>query len=829
MSLENLEMVEKAVRVTDFVAASGFIRAVREDVQIIQCPSCGQDMWALASGFLCSNRSCFFRAGSVVDFLAWQHNGHFVKALEQLFREFGHQLQCFSTMPTEAVIATIAKTAYARRELFEFFLRLNYTREKTPFIVSCEGWMAKASIDADLMRSSVYPATAAQCQQLLKLLNNLGFSGTVPAEDCILFPFFGRHHSVAEIFMYPRKHQKWHRTSAFAHRFSYAGLLDASPLSPTNLCHNHTEAAQLMTHYQETAQNKACLGLFYNSSGKLDSYIPTDPCYLYDPVELAIQPAAFFAYAKNLRTKLHDLKSSDNSLPSIKWPVFIVDEVVQRIRKAGRLTPGVQLFVDSAALSTADQGHVLRELRNHRMIEAEQELMMYFRTVPVYKQGDYSLFATAGGYLVSKKHDIASSVTTFTVDLHSNLMFTNSSDLFHAGEMIFNGRRYPILLDNSALDNVRQFEALMRNAEARASVRDVERKMPAVKDRAGIKHVMAHLRNVVSNLDTAQGLASLGWNGRHDVFYSPYWCARDGAVQDTKFVFHPDSDILKIFYPTPPVLGDLTGKLSTGFCALIAQAVAMVTRSYMQMAIQPIQIKNTANAREILTAVFRGLGQRELCKLNFNSRGGQEIRDLEGFPFAAYGYSPGQLQRSTLPAFVLSEDGAEFAGAPNNEELQLAAAVLNKAVQATAVWMLQTQGKEFKREQSISLDVEMTREGQTLLRTVCGFSNWPEAPMRYQLFEKVLRLIPADQVRHYFQHFLAGQKVYFDYTKFAGAVDLDSLALELAGMAEYFDRTSQYFVLDALSATNALNCFYDARAFPEPIVAPPLEPGSPSQ
>ena len=536
------------------------------------------------------------------------------------------------------------------------------------------------------------------------------------------------------------------------------------------------------------------------------------------------------AYAKetpSLKVKLHELRFKENT-PQIAWAPFMLDEIVRGIRSKG-FSGETQLLLDTAKLGAADMAKLIATLRQQGLHSALAALDLYLQQAPVFQQDSWSLYSTPAGYFAARGDELRKAVTNFTIELETNLVFTDSSDLFHSGTVSFLGNRYPILLDHRHLDNPKDLEAVVRGAEAKGAKTDEEDVLPAVIEKTGLKLVVAHLRAAQARLPRAQGLSYLGWNRSKTRFCAPTWQTDITQKTDMRFTFHPDSEVLRAFSAEPPEDMALTGKLSSGMCGMIAQLVAMTARTYMGLPIRPVRVQDSQAARRILLVLFGGLGQKEIYRLAFNVRYAEEVRHLRGYPILASGYTSGQIEKSALPAFLLTDVGIPVAGDIQETELLLASGVLRRALQSVAAWLLKTEGKAFVRERSISNDVELTREGQWLLKTVCGFEKWPDAPIRYQVIEQVLRMIPADQVPNYFQHHLAGQKVYFTYAPFASTVDLTTLELELRSRCESFKRTPTFFVMDALTSTQILNNYYQEQAFPDPVPDPPLEPGGPNQ
>jgi hypothetical protein len=772
----------------------------------------------LPTGLLCSNKDCFFRAGSIVDYMAVR-TGSMRAAVELLVSQFKEQIVQLSQYQSSEIVPAITASAVAKRTLFEFFLRLRLDASDNISHAQAKGFLAAQSIDYEHVKASVYPATAEDMLTLQRLAGNLGIDIVVPSGPVILFPYFGNHHSVAQVIAV--QGTRSHYIKLLPYRFSLFALNEGRPDSSCQLSYEFYEAATLNSRYHSFDPAKICYGLWHNPFTRKMGVVPKQPIYLYNSDHDAKSINVVTAFSRSCSGLL---VSPDRGTP-LPWNAFLVTEVIRRLRKAGSLTSEIRLFLDTARPALNEQTQIFSELKKFNLYTLAGEIADYMRAGPVFQADNVSLFETPEGYYITRKEgDYKTQVANFTVQLETNLTFPDSDELFHTGYLTFQGCRYPLMLENRSLDRAQDFESSARSALAH---QDVEL-MPAVSDRAGVKHAQAYLRAMTATLPRVDGLMRLGWSGRRDSFVTPTCRIRETALE-THHVFHPSVDVLKSYRTTG--LEDLgyQGRLSPGLSALVAQATALVARSFLNLPVKPIQIRNSPSARHILLEVFRGLGQKEIIRLNFNIRANNtELRGTDGYPFVAYGYTTGQIERSTLPAFILGEEGTTLEGEVSTEELNYAAIMLCRAVCATAAFMIKTQGKDYRRQQAVSNETELAREGAWLIQEVCGM-EWTQSPARYQMIEQMLRTTPLEKVEEVFSHYLAGQRLYIDLRLLDTSVDPVTLELELSHMTTSFAKTRNYFSVDALSGMLILNNFYEDKAFPNPITGPPLDPSSPSK
>lgn len=826
MSLELLDSLENSIR------PSALLTRLLPDLSITytkdhattHCPACAQTLWILNQGFLCSNKDCTFRAGSVVDLLTLRpdNGGQVAKAVDTLLQEFVGELPQFDNLHKEELAQLLVQTALRKRGLFDFFIKLGRRNDRPISIVRNEAWLAQREISTEVLRRSVYCATEDNLLEFRDLCAALDLNITMPSSPAIMMPYFGNHHSVAHVVFIGKGGPL--RQQCIPYRFSFWGLNEGLPSQEIQLVNTYLTAAQNACNFSKYETNRSSYAIWYDSRTQRSGYIPEDPVFMHYDEEPIAAAAALHLLRPGLRAESKLLPVGPTGA-SYKWLNFLVAEALRQLLQEKKLTPAIQTFLDTSRIDIPEQQRLVTALHQHGLNGLATTVADYMKRGPVYRDEGIALYEEINGYYLSKKGVLRTPISNFTLKFKSNLVFPDHHDSYHSGSVVFNGVCSPLCLNRDALDSSRELETAVRGAWTRHGGGTL---VPSIGDRVGVKYLQAYIRSVTPKLPVGHGLNKLGWNEDRSVFYGPAWRVRE-KIENFEHTFHPDVNVLGFYntdiYEDAPLLGGL----SSGLCSIIAQAVAMVVRSYLYMPIQSICIQNTPFNRDLLKQVFAGMNQVDLVRLNPNVRTNTSVLPgLCGYPFVGCGYSHAQVKQATLPAFMLVEDGNMMFGEAEESEVKLASALLRQAVTKVALWMIQTEGREFNRIHSVSNEVELVREGQELLSSVCGFTQWPESPVRYQLLEKVLQNITPAEVPEVFSHHLEGQRLYIDRHKI-GDVDQVTFELELKNISKICEKTDNHFAIASLPGNQLINNFYQGKAFAAPISKPPSDPGSPPE
>ena len=787
------------------------------------CPSCGNQMQILDSGFFCPNQGCFFRAGSPIDYLR-ASVPTYEEALQQFRNMYGEAVRrACGAESWESIKAEFAKQAARQRRLFNYFLKLRQRNKPEPIgMVMLHSWLCKNGIDMESCSCSAFLADKEDLHGLRRLIAECGADDTIPdtVENVVLFPYFGNHHTIAEITVYDRASDKNYAVKIDPYRFVFSGLLEPGEGLQVQLCHNHIDAAVLNGRYRSFQLGKICYSVLCNPEEQEIGFMPESPVYMHKQDSKTEKEslrkirismiAALAAHYPKLEIAGHDFHDSPHPAPPVSWREFVVREFLALAEAEAGITAPVQTFLECARPSTAMLAEISRELRSRNLRRIAEELEAYSKAAVIFKDPKLTIHATTSGYTAIRKDSMRSAITNFTCEFDQNLVFPDSASVYHIGRMFFDGYEYPLIISSTDLDNPKQLESAARSSEMRFAGKKPSNLVPAVPDRKNAQHLIAHFRGSVCHLPRIEGTPFLGWDIHRRNFYGASWHVSENALESRASLMHPDLPNLGHFSAEELPMIPVTADLPDVICDVISQAAAMMARSYLHHPVQPIKFINSPENRTVLGAIFAGLGQQSVIPMAFNGRiSGSELPGLSGFPALTIGYNRSQTEKAELPVFMLLDTGCQFTETYDPDLLNRAAGVLRSVMARCAAWLLETQGKRFHRQASVLYDVAICREGEAMIREACNLPGWSTSETPYESIESALRQIPYDKVSDYFAHDLANQQVVFTFKKLK-VEDEAALEKDLQEVCQKLEMLSGMAVMDAMSAIELLCNFYQS-------------------
>jgi hypothetical protein len=420
------------------------------------------------------------------------------------------------------------------------------------------------------------------------------------------------------------------------------------------------------------------------------------------------------------------------------------------------------------------------------------------------------LFSTPYGYSVRKHSNDAytNNISNFTIELEQNIVFTESTDIFHAGHLLFNNDRYPIILKQEEIDKITELEKAARRAML--GVNNSEVHIPTIMERSGAKYLTTYLREQVSQLSKTEGIPMLGWSPRRSSFYAPYFIAdRKSSRLGNKYL-HPLIPTLSSFTTDISDVHMLHHDLPEVIVNILNQAAAFIVRTFLSMQIKPVPIYNNSESRRLLSEMFSALGQTSLLQLNQNMRG-EEIPGLRGFPFYAVGYSSAQINKSSLSAFILCDAGTVINENFSRDIIHKAQSTLRFITKRIAEWALQTQAENFQQEHSVSRANAYSKEGSQIIIDSCGLLSWPTSETLFTNLDNMLSCIRIDEVKDYFIRDINTHRLQIKKEAVHKANDPARLETELRSISRsVVVHADNSIDVDSDSMLEALNSFYHA-------------------
>jgi len=768
------------------------------------CPKCESKLFILDKEFVCENSLCTFRAGSSVDYLVAKGICKWDAAIETLNNILSDKLKNSVVYKNQKLVTGQLKN---KRRVFDFFLKsaLNGSHNNIK-IIQYRSALRAQGLDPDALKHSVFVLDAQEVERLKELIKNINPDKNLSISGAhIALPYFVNYHTISHLLVLKTPDSKPEKINILPSRTSFFSLLQRHPAcKKTKLAYTYAEAAKLNTQYSRVNPEMLCMHMMVDATASGESFVLPSATYIASG-----DSHADLRVAGTIQRYVPELKVSENkvALHSEYEPIpadeFILKCVVKELKK----NIPISNILPLVELNHRSRQALLEQLHANRYFAEADEVRNFFKTLPVFKDDKITLFSNPYGYSLKKhNNDIyTNNISNFTIELEQNIVFTESTDIFHAGNLLFNNDKYPIILRQEEIDKISELEKAARRATM--GVSNAEINIPTVMERSGAKYLTTYLREQVSQLGKTEGIPMLGWSPRRSSFYAPYFISdRKGSRVGKKYL-HPIIPTLSSFTTDISDVAALHHDLPEVMVNILNQAAAFIVRTFLSMQIRPLAIYNNSEGRRLLSEMFSALGQTTLLQLNQNMRG-EEIPGLRGFPFYAVGYSSSQINKSSLSAFILCDSGTVINENFSPDVIHKAQATLKFITKKIAEWALQTEAENFKQEHSVSRANAYSKEGAQIIIDSCGLMSWPSSKTPFENLDTMLSRIGIDEVKDYFIRDINAHKMQINKKAFSKVDDIAGLEQELKLISKSVTMTDEQIDVDAESMMEALNSFY---------------------
>jgi hypothetical protein len=768
------------------------------------CPKCESKLFILDKEFVCENSLCTFRAGSAVDYLVAKGVCGWDQSIETLNSILNNKLKNSIVYKNQKIITSQLKN---KRKIFDFFLKNAFNGSQNNIkLIQYRSALRSQGLDPEALRHSVFIVTAQETEVLKELIKNVypekNINITGPH---IILPYFVNYHTISHLLVLKTPDSKPEKINIMPSRTAFFSLLQRHPgCKKTKVAYTYAEAAKLNTQYSRVNPEMLCLHMMVDAKASGESFVLPSATYI------AIgENHSDLRVAGTLQRYIPGLTVSENKVglhadyAAIDANEFILKCVVKELKK----NIPISSILPLVELDHKSRQALLVQLHANRYFAEADEVRNFFKTLPVYKDDKITLFSNPYGYSIKKhNNDIyTNNISNFTIELEQNIVFTESTDIFHAGSLLFNNDRYPLILKQEEIDKITELEKAARRATMGVSNSEIN--IPTVMERSGAKYLTTYLREQVSQLPKTEGIPMLGWSPRRSSFYTPYFIAdRKGSRVGKKYL-HPVIPTLSSFTTDISDVCALHHDLPEVIVNILNQAAAFIVRTFLSMQTKPLPIYNNSEARRLLSEIFSALGQTTVLQLNQNMRG-EELPGVRGFPFYAVGYSSSQINKSSLSAFILCDAGANINENFSPDIIHKAQTTLKFITKKIAEWALQTQAENFQQERSVSRANAYSKEGSQVIVDACGLLSWPSSKTPFENLDNILSRIGIDEVKNYFISNVNIHKLQIKNEIFDVATNRQALEAELKSISKSVSFTKDTVDVDSESMLEALNSYY---------------------
>lgn len=803
LSIQSLEQTTSPIEIVNLLGRD--LYKCEQGNYTTKCPKCESKLYILDKEFVCENSNCTFKAGSVCDYLVAGAYCKWEQVIDTLNTILDGRLNNTSVIKNKKAIISSLQN---KRKLFDFFLRIALKGSHNNMAcLQYKSAIRSQGIDPDTLRWSVFIIGGEDVNILKGIINNTGDKRDFNFNSsCIVLPYFADYHTVSHLLVLNTPASRPEKIAVNPHRTSFFGLLQRHPnAKSTKLAYTYADAAKLNTQYGRMSPENICLHMLLDATANGTSFSLSNAEYVIteDTNDDFRAVAIIQKYIPSLKvnSRQTSIYKDETSIPSYK---FIIDCLITNLRKGINISS----LLEMAGLTPGNKQELLNRLHQERFFDAADEVRNFFKTLPIYTDDKITLFSNPFGYTMKKnsKDACTTYVSNFILELEQNVVFAESTDIFHAGSIIFDGNTYPVMLKQEELDRPVDLEKAVRRATL-GSPGEGENNLPTIKERGAAKYLTNYLRDNISSLPRTEGLPILGWSPRRTSFYTPYFIAdRKGARVGKKY-FHPTNQCLINFTTDITDVSQLYTDLPEELVHIINQAATFITRSFLSMPIRPITLYNNTEARTLLSGLFVGLGQTSVSQLNHNIRG-EDNPGLRGFPHYAVGYTFGQANKSSLPAFIMCDAGVKIESIYDQSVIEQGRRTLKYIVQKVAEWAIKTDAATFTQAHSVSRTNAYSIEGSNVIIDACGLTSWPSSQTPFENLDNMLSSIRFDEVKQYFIKDINRHVMQISKEALTVVKDIPGLERELQVISKQVQFTDTSLDVDAESMMDALNTYY---------------------
>jgi len=771
------------------------------------CPVCAQKMMIGEHDFICSSDLCTFRSGSFVDFIVASEKIPWENIIDSLDTILDGRLNGTSILRDKKDITKYLK---AKRKLIEFFIRISlYGSDNNITCLQYKNLLRGQGIDPDITRASLHIIGNDDSIVLSNILNSLGVQIKLSGTNIIL-PYYSNYSTIANLILLRSPQSKPERITVHASRLSYFGLpsLDIYK-NKIRLAYTYSEAAKLNTSYERVSPELKALHFLYDAKASghyLD--LPYSVYVITSGSNDNFRAVAMLQkYVKELKV---DLRSVDfyNPNPEISAEDYLSTDIINKIKEDKPYIQDLSII----ELSSATKETLLSKLHSERYFDAAEEIRKLFRTLPLLSDDKHTLLFSPAGYSLRKNLDSSAPeipASNFYIELKENVVFTESLDIFHSGEMFLNGREYPILLKSDDIEKSSDLEKAVRAACVGVYSQDAGEGIPTIKEKVLMRLLTPYLKQKISELPKLEGVPMLGWSPRKTSFFSPYFIADRKGIRSGKKIFHPNIPALKLFSNDIQNINILHNNLPEDIINVISQCATFIVRSYLGMPLKAIPVYNDTEARTLFRKLFQGLGQSSAYQLNHNIRG-EENPGVRGYPFYSAGHTFVQANKCSLSSFNLCDAGLKITETYDAYTIEKAAQTLRYVVQKVVEWSIQTEAEVFSQVDSVSRARAYAAEGSSIIANACNIESWPEVRSKVANIDRFLSSIKYGDIEKYFTRDINRHVVQIDRTVIDNSGYGESIIDDLKLISKCIQNRESYIDVDSESMLDALSSYYHA-------------------
>lgn len=790
---------------------------IRGRQQSVPCadPDCRAAAWVHGSAIVCTAlRHCRWRAGTAVDYLVHRQRWTVRDTLVRLHTLYPQKLARIGGQDWAEAVDPLVERIERRRQLFEFFLTRREPDTSTPELAQAREHLQAQGLDWQIRQLTVFLLSEDDCSTLSRLAGAVAEEGQLFAYPCrggaLVMPLLVDPLTIGAISVQPldKKYQT-QRWDLAPTRMMFSGLWElrgGDAEQAVLSCRPFQAAAQSIRGVE---RNQPWIGVVLHRES-------VEPARLrFVSAAYQMQPDESIALVAELRRLfppdgLSVIPAAGG--PAGSWLDFLTQRMVALLQEPAG--PGaVRRELERLDLSP-------EELVRWQQLLIERNLLALLQLVEARLETEQSehpvrgalISETATGYVVSKDRGRRFHVSNFTLQFQRNFYFPDNDELYHEGQVLFQGRAFPLLLAGSSLRRVALLERAVQQAVAPHLTPDAGA-TPGIVDKVMAAPLVLHLGVKVAELPLHEGISALGWAEDRRRFYGTDWQVDEGRLSRRTTIADPEQKILRHFQfeTTPRTPGD--APVSELGRELLALLLAQAARTQRGRPVWPLFFRDTMENNLKLGRLFhRVFGQRSPVPFDLTASPRRELERLRGQPCLGLGACPTAPQKT--PLWLLTDAGRLLDGELTDADCSAMADLF-----ARGVGWLASGTRALAFRQSLLHPQDLLVEGRIILKEALGLDlhgRLSEAPV----FEALLAQYSPTRLGELLRENFSSQRLVLRLSQCEKSWR-DSLCAELRTIDPTFC-PGNYATMDLVQGRTLLKCFYQ-----EDVPLPPIGTAAP--
>jgi len=352
--------------------------------------------------------------------------------------------------------------------------------------------------------------------------------------------------------------------------------------------------------------------------------------------------------------------------------------------------------------------------------------------------GEYQLQHSAGTTIISN----------FKLHLKSNVMFDDRGEAYCVGSMSCGNINIEVAFPHNLLqDRVNALQEELQRQFSAAGKSVTSTNLPTIIHNTHFrKYVIPHLKLQASEGDLTKGIDRLGWSADRKAYTLPGSIVTIDGRTDLSSIICPSVTALRMFSIVENWAETAPKEVHKNCHELIAMILATCVRYFKRCRTIPINVAQSSDAMELLEALMKGMGQKQVYEANQNGRTGQDpLQGLHGYPTLCAGPSMMLQGSAVTPVVRLTDAGYSVPYGASSADYEEASRALQYALGRVVEWCIATGADSFREVRSIDGHRTLIQEGQWLLENVCDLQPWEVDVKDFSAIEAVFAAIPFDK------------------------------------------------------------------------------------